>query len=280
MKNVVWLGLGVGLVLSLSGCGGDSPVVGQVGGHEFTDADIDREFAQMPMQFQQMKDNPAMRANILNNLMTRYALAVKAENEGVLDDPEVKARVDRARETMLIQAMQQKMKLDQKPTDEEVAAFYEQNKAKYDESERVQVRHILLASEAEAQDVLARVRRGDSFADQARKYSKDKSSSANGGQLAPFGKGTMVPEFEAAAFGLKNKGDLAGPIKTSYGFHVLKLEGRFAGKSHALAEVKERVASDLMQKRYMDWVEGVRSDSDLEILDERYVVQSQQSPQQ
>jgi len=120
--------------------------------------------------------------------------------------------------------------------------------------EQVQVRHILLplapdgsddaAVKARAEELLAQARKGADFAKLAAQYSSDKASAQRGGDLGFFGRGKMLPEFENAAFGLKKPGDLAGPVKTRFGYHIIEL----VAHKPASAAKFEDVAPELEQE--------------------------------
>ncbi len=119
----------------------------------------------------------------------------------------------------------------------------------------VKVAHIMIAVPSNADDktkkeavdkvndIYAQLQKGSDFAELAKKYSDDKGSATKGGELSWFGTGRMVPEFEIAAFGLKNKGDYTKPVKTSFGWHIIKLIDKKEPKS--LEDQKEYVKSKL-----------------------------------
>jgi parvulin-like peptidyl-prolyl isomerase len=93
--------------------------------------------------------------------------------------------------------------------------------------EEIRARHILVADEATALDVIARLQAGEDFADLARELSTDTGSGANGGDLGWFGKNAMVPEFETAAYALENPGDITTvPVQSNFGFHIIQLLAR------------------------------------------------------
>ncbi len=141
---------------------------------------------------------------------------------------------------------------------DEVAA----DTAKLDElyaSEIVQIsaRHILVADEATATEVKTKIDAGEDFAELAKTYSTDPGSASNGGDLGYFGKGAMVPEFEAAAFAL-TVGAVSEPVQTSYGYHIIKLEDAQtvnqmieSGKSETeVADFKNQIMGDLFTVKY------------------------------
>jgi peptidyl-prolyl cis-trans isomerase D len=136
--------------------------------------------------------------------------------------------------------------------DAEIEASYKQNQAQYSTPEQVRASHILLKTEgkdeaavrAQAEEVLKRVKAGEDFAALAKQYSEDDSNNAKGGDLDYFGRGSMVPEFEQAAFAMK-PGEVSDLVKTSFGFHIIKLAERREATTRPLAEVRPEIEDQL-----------------------------------
>jgi peptidyl-prolyl cis-trans isomerase D len=141
--------------------------------------------------------------------------------------------------------------------DADIEAFYKQNIAQYSTPEQVAASHILFKLEGEdeaavrarAEDVLKRAKAGEDFAALARQYSQDDSNAQTGGSLGEFGRGTMVPEFEQAAFAMK-PGEISNElVKTSFGFHIIKVEKNQAATTRPLAEVRPEIEEQLKWQR-------------------------------
>jgi peptidyl-prolyl cis-trans isomerase C len=151
-------------------------------------------------------------------------------------------------------------------TDEEMDTFYKANPDQFKEQETVRASHILFgvakdaapaakqATRTEAEGVLKRVKAGEDFAALAKQYSKDPGSAAVGGDLNYFPKGQMVPAFDAAAFALKT-GEISSLVETEFGFHIIKLTDRRAGRVVPLAEVKDQLSNYLKQRKQQTLVE-------------------------
>ena len=142
-------------------------------------------------------------------------------------------------------------------TDKDLQDAYDKNKATYVQNERRQVRHILIetgkddaAALKKAQDVLAEAKSGKDFAELAKKYSQDVGSAQNGGDLGWGDKGYLKldPAFDEAEFSMK-VGEIAGPVKTKYGYHLLKLEGLDPAHTRTLAEVRSELESQVRRDR-------------------------------
>jgi peptidyl-prolyl cis-trans isomerase D len=139
----------------------------------------------------------------------------------------------------------------------EIERYYNENLFRYQTGEQVKARHILLKTgpdkneeevRKKAEEVLARVRAGEDFAELARKYSEDEGSASNGGDLGSFGRGQMVPEFEAAAFALEN-GAVSDLVKSTYGFHIIQSNGKEAAFTRPLDSVREEIKNTLTQEK-------------------------------
>jgi peptidyl-prolyl cis-trans isomerase D len=153
-------------------------------------------------------------------------------------------------------------------SDADLRAYYEQNAARYTQKDERRASHILVAADkdapkaerekakAKAEGLLAEVKKDPSkFAELARKNSDDPGSAAKGGDLDWFGRGQMVPPFEAAAFGLK-PGETSGVVETDFGYHVIRLAEARGGEKKPFesvkAELEKEVRDQLAQKRYTD----------------------------
>ncbi|MDI6824245.1 MAG: peptidylprolyl isomerase [Bacillota bacterium] len=147
-------------------------------------------------------------------------------------------------------------------TEDEVRAYFDQHREEFDQPEMVHARHILVATEQEAREVRQRLLEGADFAALAREKSADPGSSQGGGDLGFFGRGTMVPEFEEAAFALA-VGDISQPVKSQHGYHIIQvLEKRPAQAAEyekVKEEVRKRVTDDKIQGMVPEWIDSLRA---------------------
>ncbi|MCI2425919.1 tetratricopeptide repeat protein [Candidatus Acetothermia bacterium] len=143
------------------------------------------------------------------------------------------------------------------PTEAELEAFFAENIARYEQPEEVRASHILVADEALAKEISTKLAAGAPFAELAREYSTCPSA-AQGGDLGRFGRGRMDREFEVAAFGLE-VGGISEITRTRFGYHIIKLTGRWPAHRPALDEIRTRVTADFItaeeQRRFEDWYE-------------------------
>lgn len=150
-----------------------------------------------------------------------------------------------------------------KITDEEISAYFEQNKDSFAQQEQVEASHILVEDKATAEEVLKKLNDGGDFAKLAKEYSTDASNAENGGSLGYFGKGQMVPEFEEAAFKLKEN-EISEPVKTEYGYHIIKVTNKKEAKPAKLADhkdaIKETLIAEKLQTEYPAWLENKKKE--------------------
>lgn len=202
---------------------------------------------------------------VVDYLVERHLLAQLAVKEGIADTDEYKRRLalyqaKALRDAYLFQ------KIRPQVTDEEIKAAYDEEAAKLSQTERVRARHILVGSEKEAKDILARIEKGEKFEDLAKQYSLD-GSKDYGGDLGYFTAPEMVPEFSKAAFALK-VGELSPPVKTDFGWHIIRLEDRKMGAAQPLDQVKPAIRSVLLSKKLQLVIAQLRDSSVIEFVDE------------
>lgn len=152
-------------------------------------------------------------------------------------------------------------------SDEEVAAYYEENLVEFAHPAQVRARQIVVATEDEARQALARLRQGEDFAVVARDVSLSPDS-ADGGDLGWFGRGEMPPEFDAVVFSLR-PGRTSEVVQTPYGWHLFRLEERRRAAQQSLEEVADMIRQRLVAQRedsiYQAWLSDVRARAVIDI---------------
>jgi peptidyl-prolyl cis-trans isomerase D len=126
------------------------------------------------------------------------------------------------------------------PSDDDLAILYDEEKNRFSTDEERKAQHILVENKVTADQVISLINEGKSFDDLAKEYSIDTGSKNSGGDLGFFGIGVMVPEFETAVFAMK-EGEVSQPIKSEFGFHVIKLNKIKESSSKSFDEVKEQL---------------------------------------
>ena len=152
---------------------------------------------------------------------------------------------------------------DVKVTDADIAAYYEKNKAQYSQPESRDVRHILVKTKKQADELYTQLQGGADFAALAKKYSEDTGSKANGGKLT-ISQGQTVAPFDKVAFELK-KNEISKPVKTEFGYHIIEpLSDEKAAKVTPLKDVKESIRQQLGQTKKNEamtkWVDELKKD--------------------
>ncbi|MFJ7367398.1 peptidylprolyl isomerase [Peribacillus frigoritolerans] len=151
-------------------------------------------------------------------------------------------------------------------TDDEISTYFEDNKDTFAQAEQVEASHILVEDEKTAKKVAKELAAGGDFAKLAAEYSTDTETADNGGSLGYFGKGDMVEEFEDVAFDLDiNK--VSDPVKTEYGYHIIKVTGKKEAKKANLEDskevIKETLLSERLQEEYPVWLAEVKKDHEI-----------------
>ena len=182
----------------------------------------------------------------LENMVFSRLLAREAESSGFMDDPEVRAQVDK-----ILSAAYYKSKIARNkiPVEEpELDQYYSANRAKYKSQELVKISHILTKSEADAEKVGAALKEGAKWSDLAAKYSIDPSTVKTGGAMGAVAPNSLLPEIREA-IGVLQPGQISAPVKTSFGFHLLRLEDLPAVSYRPLDEVRKEIYSEVLRTK-------------------------------
>jgi len=200
------------------------------------------------------------------NIYDMQALTQEALKEKLDTPPEGTVKLKLAREQTLANLLISARVKASMPDDAAVQTYarseMKTHPDRFKTPEQIDARHILLpvakddsddaAVKAKAEDLLAQLRKGADFATLAKENSKDPGSAAKGGDLGFFARGRMVPAFEQAAFDLKNPGDLAGPVRTPFGYHIIGLVARKPAGQMSLEEALPQLRQQLATQRGAD----------------------------
>jgi len=154
-------------------------------------------------------------------------------------------------------------------TEEEMKAYFDEHKDEFAQEQQVHARHILVDDENLAREIYEKLKKGEDFAELAKQYSTDTATKDNGGDLGFFGKGEMVEEFEKVAFSLK-VGEISSPVKTEYGYHIIKVEEKKEAQEPNYENSKEKIKDILFdqkfQEEYYSWIQELYSQYEIENL--------------
>ena len=248
-------------------------VLAKVADREIREKDIDQVIRMMGPQGAMMYDNPQGRRAVLDELVSMHLFALKGAEEKLDQTPEFKTAVETFRNQSLARAAIDASLKDVTVSDEEAKKFYDEHPDQFTQPERVHVRHVLISDDVTSADAIAKIqadlKAGVSF-DEVAKSRSLCPSAAQGGDLGEVSKGQMVPEFEAAAFALKNPGDLSEPVKTQFGWHIIRLEGRTPSSVEPFDTVKPQLVQYLTNEKkgeaYKNAVEGLKKTYKVEML--------------
>lgn len=253
-----------GMVLPALAEDAKDPVIARIDGTEVTQSDLDLAIDNLDPQLAQLPDDQKKLA-ALSTVIDAKLIAGKARAEKMEETPEFKSRLEFILDRELHNAFFKKHVVDT-ITDADVKARYDKEVAALPPVEEVRARHILVKTEDEAKTIIKELGEGKDFAELAKAKSTDPNKS-DGGDLGFFKKGMMVPEFETAAFAM-NKGDVSKePVKTQFGFHVIKLEDKRNAPPPEFDQVKDQVRQIVLRDKYMELLKATKSAATIEIDD-------------
>ena len=204
------------------------------------------------------------RFETLVSFMVERLLAANAGREaGLENSPEVEKRVAFLKQKALQDVYVGRL-LMERVDEDAVTAYYQKNIVEGPKQEEVRARHILVDSREEAEAVIAAVKNGGDFIELAKKRSKGPSG-AGGGDLGYFDRDAMVAPFSDAAFKLK-KGKVSDPVKTQFGWHVIKLEDRRTKPTQALDDVRDQIYQILISEARRGIYDEMRQGADVQFV--------------
>lgn len=232
-------------------------ILARVGSHDITEAEALEFIKPFGQQAMMLYSSEQGRKMVIDDLISMRLYALDAEEKKLDETPEFIENLANIKRTMLAQASMREVIKDIAVTEDESKKFYDENQKLFTQPEQVQASHILVSDDKILAKVQEELKSGKSFDVLAKEFSTDPGSAANGGDLGKFPRGVMVPEFEKAAFDLKTPGDVSEPVKSQFGWHIIKLTERFPEsvmpfdqvKAHIEQELKEKKTQDLLQAR-------------------------------
>ena len=231
----------------------------------------------LPAEYQQFAQGPGKR-QFAEDYLRMKMLAAQGMKDNLQNDPEVTQQLALMRENLVANAELQKLEKGITVSDADLQKAYDEHKNEY---EKVTARHILIAfkgspaaqpgkkelsedeAKAKAEEIKKKIQGGASFEDQAKAESDDKGSGARGGELGAFGRGQMVEEFEKAAFAAKT-GEVIGPIRTQYGYHIIKVDKH---ETTPFAQVKETLDKSERQRRLKEQLDTMKKNANVTFND-------------
>ena len=235
-------------------------VLASVMGKTITDADVD-EFIVSLGQRGQSYQNPQGREIILNELINQKLFLLDAGRNLYEADPIFKSQLNKVKENLLISFAVDKAVGNISITDAEVKEYYDKNTEQFHEGPTVNASHILVDDEEKCKDIMAKIQNNEvSFEDAAKQFSKCPSAQ-KGGNLGDFSQGQMVPEFDEACFSM-TVGEVRGPVKSNFGYHIIKLNDKKDSSiipfDAVKEQLKEKLIADKQQAAYQSKINQLK----------------------
>src|ERR1700760_4387873 len=241
----------------------DNPVLAKVNGSEIRQSDVTLAEEELGPSLAQM-DPATKKENVLAFLIDMKIVAKAAEDKKIEDRPDFKARLAFARSRLLMDNL---LAAEGKAatTDDAMKKVYEEAAKQIAGEQEVHARHILVETEDEAKAIKAELTKGADFAELAKKKSKDPGA-ADGGDLGFFTKDQMVPEFSAVAFTLE-PGKISDPVKSQFGWHIIKVEEKRNRKPPEFDQVKAQIETYVTRKAQAEYAGNLREAAKIERMD-------------
>lgn len=223
-------------------------VLATVGGLAITDKDVD-ELLMSLGQRGQAYNNPEGRKIALNQVIGNKLLLLDAKRNLYEAEAAFREQLNRLKDSLLISYAGEKVLSAVTVTEAEAKEYYEANKEKFVTGETVNASHILVDTEEKAIEIYEEISSGKkSFEDAAKEYSSCPSSQS-GGNLGDFGRGQMVPEFDTAVFDMEVGEITDKPVKTQFGYHLIKLNAKNEAKEADYSEISEEIKAALLGEK-------------------------------
>ncbi|MDH5722806.1 MAG: peptidylprolyl isomerase [Alphaproteobacteria bacterium] len=239
-------------------------VLAVVNGEKITVGEVLENLANIPPQMQQMPQDkliPFALQQIINNKL----ISQKAESAGLENNEDVIKQVEAAKK-QIIRAKFINDKIAQSVTEESIKAEYEQYRQNFEPQDQIKASHILVEDESKAKEVIKKLNSGGDFAELAKENSID-GTAENGGELGSFTKADMVPEFAEAAFALEIGAHTKTPVKTQFGFHVIKVAEKGKSGPAPFEQIEPFIRQSLSQNVINEYIIELNKESEIKRFD-------------
>jgi peptidyl-prolyl cis-trans isomerase C len=255
-----------------------NPVLATVNGDPIRMQDVAAAAQQLPPQIQQQIPPEKLFPMLVDQLISGKAVQIEARKEGLDKKPDIQHAMQAAADQVLQNAALKAAVLP-KVDEEAVKAQYDKEYAGKPGEEEVHARHILVDSEAKAQDIIKQLDAGAKFEDLAKKYGDPKDAATQqGGDLGFFKKGDMLPEFSDVAFKLKPNEYTKTPVHTRYGWHVIQVLETRVAPPPAYDQVKSEIRQQLLQKYAKAFIQQARSQVKIQLFNASGTPQAAPAP--
>lgn len=204
-----------------------------------------------------------LRGHLVRNFVIAKLVEKKANEEKIKDTPEFAKKLEETKEQLAQQILLENI-VSESVTDKAVSEEYNKMVAELKGKKEVKASHILVETEEKAKEIKAKLDKGGKFEDLAAEYSMDEGSKNKGGELDYFGEGQLVPEFEKAAFNMK-AGELSAPVKSQFGWHIIKVKDVRAVEIPPKSEVESGIKGGLQKKAVEKYIDSILDKANLKI---------------
>ncbi|MBZ9684892.1 peptidylprolyl isomerase [Clostridium estertheticum] len=225
----------------------DNKVLAIVNGNEITQKDIERSLLRFPQETQEYYKTEEGKKQFLDQIINFELIYNYALDSDMKNEPEYIEQVALVEKDILIQIGVKNIMADVDITEEEIKKYYESNSEMFKSEESASAKHILVDTLEQMEEIKSEISNGMSFEEAAQKHSKCPSA-AQGGNLGSFTRGRMVPEFEKAAFELE-VGEISEPVKTQFGYHLIKLDEKSSQDVKSLEESRQLIVKNILNQK-------------------------------
>ncbi len=260
MIRIISLAVILGFSLAFPAVAAKDPVVAIVNDQKIHLSDVESVRNRLPAQLQKLPTEKVFSV-LVNSLISTKVLAAEADRQGLRKDKEFRRQIAWV-EDQLLERMLLTRYFEKEITDDMLRKRYKEKIDKAPPVEEINASHILLRTEADARDVIKALKDGADFAELAKKRSIGPSRS-EGGNLGYFSRKEMVPEFADAAFALKKGEFTTDPVKTKFGWHVIKQLDRRNAKPPKFEDYKEKLRSELSNELGSKYIKRLRMNANI-----------------
>ncbi|MBF0404404.1 peptidylprolyl isomerase [Candidatus Magnetominusculus xianensis] len=265
-----------------------TPIV-KIGDVSITAASIEAELSKLPAEVKQYFKGKEGMTKLIEEMKKTELLNLEAKKAGIDKTPEYVQKIEEFKKVTLINALVQKAFKPEmaQVSPDEIKAYFDNNSKDFTMPEQIKASHLLVKTEEEAKDAAAKIKGGTDFATVAKSVSIDKMTADKGGDLGFFSKGQMEPSFDAAVFKLK-KGEVSAPVKTTFGYHIIKVTDIKPAKKvdfdSAKSVISQLLSEQKKNKAFDDFYIGIEKGYnvmvDKKALDEFIIKNSSVKPEQ
>lgn len=235
-------------------------------GHEITEKELQDLIRNYPPEQQIYMSSPQAKQQVLEQIIAFHLFHKMAEEEKITESKEYLEMIEKMKVELASHMAATSVVEGVKVDEAEEKKFYEENPDLFETKTQVKAKHILVETEDSANEIAKEITEGLAFEEAAKKYSTCPSKE-QGGDLGYFSKGQMVPEFEKAAFE-GEAGALIGPVRTQFGYHLIRVEDKKEGAVASFEQVQEQIHQQLIQNKQKE-----AYDAKVKELEEKYGVE-------